>query len=396
MRSIAARLCAFALCAAAAAGARPAVAGDAGDAQDGDTFIAVDRRGGTRAAEPDALVAVERAAGNLAIVPRVQFNSSPESATLRLEPVGINAFSGAGPAPALMQYTVQVNMQGIVSRGWATYNQRFEMTVLYPSTVREPLPVVVMLHPTQVIPLRTSGDMWRSCSYLATYNFMCVMTRESPGEFGSSTSLSVGFGLGQRGLAMVRNMYWLGGLYGDIIAGGGDVASEFPPSMLEEPAEDDVMFGGTTGDLFGVTPVVDIFDGDVALDAPGGVVSRDPLPPPPPNPLAGKVLQRAGVYGYSLGGLATQVTAAIGTEGDQIRTIALTHAARGTRATANLIDIPVLVATGTADTITPANGPASNWALYDELPTPLAAVTISGACPGRRPKVAAAKSRRRC
>lgn len=104
---------------------------------DGDSYLVVDRSGGSGMQER-------------AIVPRVQFNTSPESPTLRLEPVSINQFYGDGPSKPILRYTVRVNMQGLISRGWQTYNQRFEMTVLMPRDTVEAMPMVVLLHPTQV------------------------------------------------------------------------------------------------------------------------------------------------------------------------------------------------------------------------------------------------------
>ena len=104
---------------------------------DGDSYLVVDRSGGSGMQER-------------AIVPRVQFNTSPESPTLRLEPVSINQFYGDGPSKPILRYTVRVNMRGLISRTWQTYNQRFEMTVLMPRDTVEAMPLVVLLHPTQV------------------------------------------------------------------------------------------------------------------------------------------------------------------------------------------------------------------------------------------------------
>ena len=109
-----------------------------------------------------------------------------------------------------------------------------------------------------------------------------------------------------------------------------------------------------------------------------GNLYSDPLAPPSENPLAGRVMQRAAAYGYSLGGMACQDLGAIATPMDGLKTIALAHSARNSLSRAARFNIPIIAGTGSADTLTPPFGPISIFSLYENLRSPLVHVTITG------------------
>ena len=262
----------------------------------------------------------------------------------------------------MFRYTTRVLVRRFTPQSWGIHGQRFDMTVLMPGTlsVNNPRPLVVLLHPAQVLANNPLADFWRTCSYLATHNFLCVMTREETGEFGSQSNRGNALDLGRRGLAMLRTTYWLSGLY---------------DTEAFDPADD--------GDLIFEGPELEI----------GPDIESFPSPPPPsPSPpppaevvrapqtvLTGKVQQRAAAYGYSLGGSAVQDLAALSTRSDNVRCIMPVHSGRTTKTYARRVRCPILGATGEKDSLTPDNGPFSLWDLYKEYNMPFAFVTINGA-----------------
>ena len=238
-----------------------------------------------------------------------------------------------------------------------------------------------------MLPLNPFTDMWQSCAYLATYDFLCVMTRERTGQFGSSSSRSVGFGLAQRGLAMIRNVYWRGGLYDDIIASGSnlvDVLEDDSVALEEDDEGDGLMWAmsmdetATVASRMATEATATDRLSTIEQFSHDGSLYSDPLAPPGENPLAGRVMQRAAAYGYSLGGMACQDLGAIATPMDGLKTIALAHSARGSLSRAARFNIPIIAGTGSGDTLTPPFGPISIFSLYESLRSPIVHVTITG------------------
>ena len=309
-----------------------------------------------------------------------QFNSSPEGAAVRLAPVSLPSSRDGTNAP-LFRYSVRVRMEGLVPRDWDTYRMRFEMTVLASRALRSapPKPVVVLLHPTQVLPLNPFTDFWDTCAYLASYDFLCVMSRERTGEFGSSSSRPVAFSLARRGIAMLRNVYYLGGLYENTEDSGGSMLFTPAPDAEATPAA-----GTTTSAVTAAerqpgqtiqTSRARRRGGSTTEDENSGEEEEEEELP---NPLWGSVKRAGAAYGYSLGGNAAQDFAAIAQEEDNVKAIALAHTARTAVERAYRIRVPIITGTGTGDTITPPNGPLSIWDLYDKAFMPFYSVTIAG------------------
>ena len=94
---------------------------------------------------------------------------------------------------------------------WIPQNWIFDMYVFYTPFRDEPRgtcrPAIIYLHPAQVFQALPGGEYWRTCSYWATQGFLCILSAEDSGQFGTANADSSAEGLARRGLAMWRTLY---------------------------------------------------------------------------------------------------------------------------------------------------------------------------------------------
>ena len=53
------------------------------------------------------------------------------------------------------------------------------------------------------------GEYWKTCQYLALRGFLCILSAEDTGQYGTGNNDPTSDGLGRRGLAMWRTLYAL-------------------------------------------------------------------------------------------------------------------------------------------------------------------------------------------